>query len=128
MAAPKGRAVAPARPLLYLAGADGLVFLAASSANLLPLMPLDGPIPFALAWTGAVLVTASVLGFVAGLLLGRPGVPKSRVVAASLGNAILIAVVAVYFSVAFQLFGGLGPAFLLLAAPGFVAAWMIGAT
>ncbi len=127
MSAPKGRAVAPARPLLYLSGADGLVFLLVEAAALLPLLPLDGPFPLAFAWTAVALVAAAGSGFLGGRFLNPRRPSRLRALGAGIANAVLILAVAVYFATALQIFGSLGPIMAALAVPSLAASvilWM----
>lgn len=128
MSAPKGRAGTPARPLLYLSAADGVVFLLATVAALAPLLHLEGPFPLAMGWTVSVLAVAAVSGFLGGYFL-RPKAPsQTRALVAAITNAVLIVIVAVYFATALQIFGPVGPALVVLAAPALVAAWMVRST
>ncbi len=122
MSAPEGRARSAARSLLYLAGADAVIFLMAELANVSPLFALGGSSTAVAAGTGLILAVAAACGFV-GAWSASGGAGHGRWIPfAALTNAILILAVAVYFAVEFQIFGDLGIAFGLLALPGLAAA------
>ncbi len=124
MSAPEGRARAAARSLLYLAGADAVIFLIAELANVGPLLALGGPSTAVAVGTGLILAVAAACGLV-GAWSTAGGAGHGRwILFAALANAILILAVAVYFAVDFQIFGDLGIAFGLLALPGLAAAAM----
>ncbi len=110
------------RILLYVAGADAVVFLLAALVNLAPLLPLGGIVGLAAAASGVVLALAAAAAFVAAWFENRGALRWKWAPYAALANAVLIVAVAVYFSLPFQLFGAYGPGFLALALPGLVAA------
>ena len=125
MTAPRNRAAAPTRSLLFLSVADAVLLLATVVLNLEPLLPFDGIVPIALGVGGIALIVAAACGLGAERGMRRPSAAYRMAMVASLGNGVLIAAVAVYFAWFFPLFGNLGALFILLAAPGFVSAAMI---
>jgi len=125
MTAPTNRAATPTRSLLFLSVADAILLLATVVLNLEPLLPFDGIVPIALVGGGIALIAAAACSLGAERGIRRPGASHRMAMVASVGNGVLIAAVAVYFAWVFPLFGNLGTLFILLAAPGFVAAVMI---
>jgi len=122
----EGRAGAPARSLLFLAGFDALVFLVAVGLNLEPLLRFDnGLISTLLVWSAVVLVTASAAGFSGGFWLGKRSPSRIVVMLSAVLNGVLVAAVALYYTIDVRLFGFFGAIFLLFAVPGFLGAWIV---
>ncbi len=122
MSASEGRARSAARPLLFLAGVDAVLFLIAELANVAPLFPLGGSSTAVAAGTGLGLAVAAACGFAGAWSASGTGARAGWVPIAAVANALLIVAVAAYFAVAFQIFGDLSLVFGLLAFPGFAAA------
>jgi len=120
----EGRAGAPARPLLFLSGFDALVLLVAVGLNLEPLLRFDGLITVLLIWTAILLISASAAAFAGAIWLGKPTSSRTVVTVFAISNGVLVAVVALYYTIEVRLFGVFGSVFMLFAIPGFLSAWM----
>jgi len=120
----EGGAGAPARPLLFLSGFDALVLLAAVGLNLEPLLRLDGLVTALLIWTAVLLISASAAAFAGAIWLGKPSASRTVVTVFAISNGVLVAVVALYYTIEVRLFGVFGSVFMLFAIPGFLSAWI----
>src|SRR5207245_5741539 len=118
----EGRAGAPARPLLFLSGFDALVLLVAVGLNLEPLLRFDGLITVLLIWTAILLISASAAAFAGAIWLGKPTSSRTVVTVFAISNGVLVAVVALYYTMQVRLSGWRGCIFMRLRRRGLLRA------